>query len=311
MTKIKNKTVLATGGRGFLGKHVVALFEKCGANVIAPSRDEYDLRKEEDVIKLYNDTNPDIVVHMAVNGGGINYNKKHPGSIYYDNILMNTYITHYAASFGVEKLVGIGTVCSYPKYTPTPFSEDNLWYGYPEETNASYGLAKKMLLVQGQAYREEYDLNAIHLLLVNMYGPHDNFNVESSHVIPALIKKYSDAISLHKNHVIIWGNGSASREFLFVKDAANAILLATKHYDDNEPINVGSGKEISIRELSKIISDITGFLGDTIWDKSKPDGQLRRCLDISRAEKYFSFRANTSLLDGLRETWDWYQSQFK
>jgi GDP-L-fucose synthase len=306
VTSLASKRVLATGGAGFLGRHVADLLSAAGAEVFVPRSRDYDLRKEGDVLRLYRDARPDIVVHMAVNGGGIGYNRAHPASILRDNVLMNTHVTHHAAQEHVEKLVAIGTVCSYPKHTPAPFREEALWDGYPEETNAPYGLSKKLQLVQGQACRDEYGLCAIHLLMVNMYGPHDNFDPASSHVIPALMRRYAEAASSGAPSVTLWGTGAASREFLYVKDAARAVLLATEQYDGAEPVNVGSGCEISIRELADMVRRIVGYDGETAWDSSMPDGQPRRCLDVSRARRLFGFFASTPLERGLEETWNWY-----
>jgi len=305
-----DKKILVTGWNGFLGKPLVEKLKKSGAEVFIPRSKNYDLRKEDQVCKLFEDTNPEIVIHLAVDGGGIGYMKKNPGSIFYNNLMMNTLVLENSRRKGIEKFVGIGSVCAYPKFAEIPFKEEKIWEGYPEETNAPYGLAKKMMMVQSQAYREQYEFNAIHLLLINLYGPYDNFDLESSHVIPGLINKFNKAISENAKEVEIWGTGSASREFLYSYDAAEAIMLATEIYNKSEPINVGSGGEISIKELVKKISKIINFKGKINWDSTKPDGQPRRCLDISKAEKEFGFKAKTSLEEGLRKTVDWYKSQF-
>jgi len=303
----KDKKVLVTGGGGFLGSFLIPKLEERRAKVFVFGRKEYDLTKESDVSRLFEDVKPEIVIHLAVDGGGIGYMKNHPGSVFDNNILMNTLVQKYAREKGVQKFVGIGTVCSYPKFTPIPFKEENLWEGYPEETNAPYGLAKKMMLVQSQGYREQYGFNAIHLLLINLYGPRDDFHPENSHVIPALIKKFCD----DKPMIEIWGSGKASREFLYAEDAAEAIILSAEKYNKSEPVNIGSGEEISIAELVKKIVVLTNFKGEIKWDMAKPDGQLRRCLDTSKAEKEFGFKAKTNLDEGLRSTIDWYKEDRK
>jgi GDP-L-fucose synthase len=302
--------VLVTGGSGFLGQHVVARLGMAGyARVFAPRKAEYDLRHEPDITRLLATTRPDVVIHLAAVVGGIGANRKHPGQFFYDNLLRGVQLMEQARLHGVEKFVAIGTVCAYPKFTPVPFSEDDLWNGYPEETNAPYGLAKKMLLVQGQAYRQEYDFNSIYLLPVNLYGPGDNFDPESSHVIPALIKKCVDAVESNAKEIVCWGDGSASREFLYVEDAAAGIVLATERYNGAEPVNLGSGKEITIRALTEHIAELCGFSGNILWDTSKPNGQPRRCLDTSRAAEWFGFRASTLFAHGLQETIAWYRRQ--
>ncbi len=306
--ELNNKRILVTGGRGFLGQALVPLLEKEGAEVFTFSSKNYDLRKEEDVKKLLDDSNPNIVIHLAVDGGGIGYMKEHPGSVYYNNIMMNTLIQEQSRLKGVEKFVGIGTVCSYPKFTPVPFKEENLWEGYPEETNAPYGLAKKMMMVQSQGYREQYGFNAIHLMPVNLYGPNDDFDLKNSHVVPALIKKMVDAKKEGRESIELWGTGSASREFLYVEDCAKGILMATKYYNKSEPINLGASSETTIKDLAETTKELVGFKGKIIWDTSKPDGQPRRCLDTSKAEKEFGFKAQTSLDKGLRKTIEWYTS---
>jgi len=306
--KLKNKNILVTGGNGFLGNHLVPMLEKEDSKIFTFSSQEYDLREKEDVRKLFYRSKPDVVIHLAVDGGGIGYMKNNPGSVLYNNIMMNTLLQDFSYKSNVEKFVGIGTVCSYPKFTEVPFKEEDLWKGYPEETNAPYGLAKKMMMVQSQAYGEQYKFNAIHLLPVNLYGPHDDLDLEKNHVIPALVKKFVDAKNKGLDCVELWGTGSASREFLYAGDCAEAIILATKHYDKSAPINLGSGQEITIKDLVTTIKDLVGFRGSLIWDTSKLDGQPRRCLDISRAEKEFNFKAKTNLEEGLKKTIEWYNS---
>lgn len=305
-----DKRVMVTGGAGFLGSKVVNELEKRGCkSIFVPRSSDYDLVDNEAVKKAINDARPDILIHLAAVVGGIGANRENPGTFFYRNLMMGTQLMEQARIFGVSKFVGIGTVCAYPKFTQVPFREDDLWDGYPEETNAPYGLAKKMLLVQGQAYRDQYGFNAIYLLPVNLYGPGDNFDEKSSHVIPALIKKCVEATSNNSQEIIVWGTGKATREFLYVDDCAEAIVLATERYDEREPVNLGAGFEISIMDLVDLISKQTGFKGKVIWDKSKPDGQPRRFLDTSRAEKLFGFKAKTSLEEGLGKTIDWYKAQ--
>ncbi len=304
-----DKRVVVTGGAGFLGSHVVEKLRERGCRyVFVPRRAVYDLREKEDIVRLLADTVPDIIIHLAARVGGIGANQREPGRFFYENAIMGLQLMEQARRFGVEKFVVVGTVCSYPKHTPVPFREEDLWNGYPEETNAAYGLAKKMLIVQAQAYRQQYGFNAISLLPVNLYGPRDNFDPETSHVIPALIRKCFEALDEGRDHIVVWGTGSASREFLYVEDAAEAIVLATERYDKPEPVNIGSGMEITIRELCALIMRMTGFQGRVVWDPSKPDGQPRRCLDTSRAEREFGFRARTPLLEGLRRTIAWYRA---
>ncbi|MCD4820808.1 MAG: GDP-L-fucose synthase [Methanococcoides sp.] len=305
------KKVLVTGGAGFLGKHLVPKITELGADVFVPRSKDFDLRKENDVDTLFKEYMPDIVIHMAVHGGGIGYMKKHPGSIFYDNIMMNSLVVEKSRQYEVEKFTGIGTVCSYPKYTPVPFREEDLWNGYPEETNAPYGLAKKMLMVQTQAYREEYGFNGIHLLMVNMYGPHDDFNLESSHVIPALIRKFTDAVNTGKNEVDVWGTGEASREFLYVEDAAEGIILATEKFNEPYPVNIGVGSEIKIKDLVELIAGRCDYQGDIIWDTSKPDGQPTRCLNVDKAKDAFGFEAGTDFREGLIRTIEWYRKEYQ
>lgn len=304
-----DKRVLVTGGAGFLGSHIVDRLEELGCHeVLAPRSREYDLRDNPAVIRLFRDTGPNIVIHAAGIVGGIGANRANPGQFFYDNLIMGVQVMEQARLFGVEKFVAIGTICAYPKFTPVPFREDNLWDGYPEETNAPYGLAKKMLLVQAQAYRQQYGFNAIYLLPVNLYGPRDNFDPASSHVIPALIKKCFDTIDDEEDEIVVWGDGTPTREFLYVEDCAEAILLATERYDKPDPVNIGAGFEISIKDLVHLIADLTGFKGRITWDTTKPGGQPRRCLDVARAEREFGFQARTDFEDGLKRTIEWYQA---
>jgi GDP-L-fucose synthase len=304
------QSVIVTGGAGFLGRHVVSALHARGAKRVFVVRSAaYDLRHEADVQRLYQDVTATMVIHLAASVGGIGANRKHPGSFFYNSLMMGTLMLEYARRANVPKFVGIGTICAYPKYTPVPFREDDLWNGYPEETNAPYGLAKKMLLVQGQAYRQEYGYNSIHLMPTNLYGPGDNFDPETSHVIPALIRKCLAAKQSGEPYVEIWGDGTPTREFLYVKDAAEGILLAAEHYNGAEPVNLGSGMEISIRDLATLIAELIGFKGEFRYDTSKPNGQPRRQLDVSRAREAFGFSAQTSFRDGLRETVAWYLEQ--
>jgi len=303
----KRHRILVTGGRGFLGGYVLEKLRRRGAEtVFAPGIDEYDLRRLDDIRRVFDDTNPDIVIHLAAIVGGIGANRDHPGSFFYDNLIMGVQLMEEARLRDIGKFVAIGTICAYPKHTPVPFREENLWDGYPEETNAPYGLAKKMMLVQSQAYRREYGFNSIFLLPVNLYGPRDNFDPSSSHVIPALIKKCFDAIDAGGDRIVCWGTGTASREFLYAEDAAEGILLAAERYNESEPVNLGSGFEITIGDLVKKIADMTGFTGMIEWDTTKPDGQPRRLLDTSRAYEKFGFRARTGFDEGLRKTIEWY-----
>ncbi len=303
----ENKRIVVTGGAGFLGGYVTEGLRKRGCkNILVPKIEDYDLVKLKDVVRMYDDMRPDIVIHLAAVVGGIGANREHPGEFFYKNLMMGVQLVEQGRLRNVEKFVAIGTVCAYPKNTAVPFKEDDLWDGYPEETNAPYGLAKKMLLVQSQAYRAEYGFNSIFLLPVNLYGPGDNFDPASSHVIPALIKKCVDAIDSGADHIDCWGTGKVSREFIYAADAAEGILLATEHYNGLEPVNIGAGFEITIKELAERIAGLTGFSGEIRWDSSKPDGQPRRRLDVSRAKKLFGFEAKTSFDEGLKTTIDWY-----
>ena len=309
MNSLTNKKITVTGGAGFLGKCVVAKLKERGyQNIFVPRSTDYNLVDNEAVKRLYQDSGPDIVIHLAAVVGGIGANMKYPGKFFYENLMMGVQMIEQGRLFGLEKFVAIGTICAYPKFTPVPFQEENLWDGYPEETNAPYGLAKKMLLVQSQAYRQQYGFNSIYLLPVNLYGPGDNFDPESSHVIPALIKKVFDAKDRNKKQIVAWGTGKASREFLYVADAAECVVLATEKYNKPAPVNLGAGFEISIRRLTELICDLTGFDGEIVWDTSKPDGQPRRCLDTSKAEREFGFKARTDFEEGLKRTIDWYSN---
>lgn len=306
----KNKTVLLTGGAGFLGSHISNLLKKQGVKrIIIPRSKDSDLRIWDNCLKQTK--NIDVVIHAAGNVGGIGYNQKFPGELFYDNLMMGAQLMEAARLNKVKKFVAIGTICAYPKFTPVPFKEEDLWNGYPEETNAPYGLAKKMLLVQSQAYRQQYNFNTIYLLPVNLYGPGDNFDPKNSHVIPALIKKFVEAKEKNLPYVEVWGTGKASREFLYVEDAAEAIVLATKNYDKPEPVNIGAGFEITIKDLVEKISKIINYKGEIKWDKTKPDGQPRRCLDTSKAAKEFGFKAKTKFEEGLKKTIDWYIQNYK
>ncbi len=304
----RNRRICVTGGAGFLGSFVIDKLRKRGAeNIFIPELKDYDLVQPEAVQRLLDDSKPDLVIHLAAHVGGIGANREHPAEFFYDNLMMGVQLMHESWKRGVEKFVAIGTVCAYPKFTPVPFKEDDIWDGYPEETNAPYGLAKKMLLVQAQAYRQQYGYDAIFLLPVNLYGPGDNFDPRSSHVIPAMIRKVIEVQQAGQDEVVVWGDGSPTREFIYAADAAEGILLASEFYSQPDPVNIGSGKEISIRDLAALIGRLTGFTGKFVWDTSKPNGQPRRGLDTSRAAERFGFRAKTDFEEGLRATIDWYR----
>src|SRR5262245_18323581 len=306
----EGKRILVSGGAGFLGQRVVdGLRAESPSSIFIPRRSEYDLVEQKNVARVYEDARPDIVVHIAAEVGGIGANRANPGRFFYNNLMMSTQLMEYGRRFGVEKFVAIGTICAYPKFTPIPFKEENLWDGYPEETNAPYGMAKKMLLVQAQAYRQQYGFNAIYLLPVNLYGPEDNFDPETSHVIPAMIKKCVDAVNKNSSEIVLWGTGTPSREFLYVDDAAQAIVLATERYNGADPVNIGSGMEITIQDLAQLIAKLTNFKGRLVWDPAQPDGQPRRALDVSKADTFFGFRARTPFEEGLRRTINWYKSK--
>jgi GDP-L-fucose synthase len=309
----RNKKVLLTGGAGFLGSHLLEnLVDKRGVSedqVIIPRSEEADLRVWENCKKTTKDV--DIVIHLAARVGGIGFNQKYPGTLFYDNIMMGAQLMEAARIGGVKKFVQVGTVCAYPKFNPVPFKEENLWDGYPEETNAPYGIAKKALLVMAQAYRKQYAMDIIYLLPVNLYGPKDNFDLESSHVIPALIRKFCAAVEKGEKTVVVWGTGRVSREFLYVKDAAEGIIRAAESYNKPDPVNLGTGKEITIKLLVELIAQLIGFDGQIIWDTAKPDGQPRRCLDVSRAKKEFDFESSTTLTLGLQKTIEWYKDVFR
>ena len=322
MINLKRKHILLTGGSGFLGAFVVKRLKERGCrNIFIPRSKDYDLVRMESVRKVYKDAKPDVVIHLAAKVGGIGANRQNPGKFFYDNLMMGAQLMEIGRQHGIEKFVALGTICCYPKFTPVPFKEGNLWNGYPEETNAPYGLAKKMLLVQSQAYRQQYGFNSIFLMPVNLYGPGDNFDPDSSHVIPALIRKCIDAQqSLHCEkgearrsnpipEIVVWGTGRATREFLYVEDAAEAVILATEKYNKSEPVNIGAGFEITIKDLAKLIAKLTGFKGRIIWDKIKPDGQPRRCLDTKKAYDEFGFKAKTAFETGLKKTVKWYEEQ--
>ena len=310
MVDLSTKRVLVTGGSGFLGRQVVCAFERHGCrDVVVVRKAQYDLTREADVRRLFSENRPHIVVHLAAVVGGIGANRESPGRFFYENVMMGALTMEQARLAGVEKFVGIGTICAYPKFAPIPFLERDLWNGYPEETNAPYGIAKKMLLVQGQAYREQYGFDAIHLLPVNLYGPHDNFDPSSSHVVPALVLKCLEAVETGAGDVVCWGTGNATREFLYVEDCARAIVMATETYDRPDPVNLGAGFEISIRDLAELIAELTGFRGRLVFDRTKPDGQPRRSLDVTRARSAFGFCATTDFQTGLKRTVEWYKAE--
>ena len=303
----EDKRIIVTGGAGFLGSYVVEKLKERGCkNIFVPLVEDYDLTKEKNVIRLYQDYSADIVIHLAAVVGGIGANRENPGKFYYDNLVMGAMLMEYARQYKVGKFVALGTICAYPKFTPVPFKEEDLWNGYPEETNAPYGLAKKMMLVQSQAYRAQYGFNSIFLLPLNLYGPRDNFDPKSSHVIPALIRKFMEAKDSGEDEVVVWGTGKPTRGFLYVEDAAEGILLAAEKYNKSDPVNLGSDLEISIKDLAELIGRLTGFKGEIIWDISRPDGQPRRRLDINRAEKKFGFKARMDFEEGLKKTIEWY-----
>ncbi|MBK9948413.1 MAG: GDP-L-fucose synthase [Nitrospira sp.] len=305
----KDKRVVVTGGAGFLGSFVVDLLRDKGCRqIVVPRSKDYDLVQMDAVQRLYSDARPDLVIHLAARVGGIGANQANPGRFFYDNLMMGTQLIEVGRQRGLKKFVALGTICAYPKFAPIPFKEDDIWNGYPEETNAPYGLAKKMMLAQSQAYRDQYGFNSIVLFPVNLYGPRDNFDLQTSHVIPALIRKCVSAKEEGRTEITLWGDGSPTREFLYVEDAADGILLAAEHYDGNLPVNLGTGEEISIRDLAKLIAAEVGFTGQIQWDATKPNGQPRRCLDVSRAKQLFGFQARHGLSDGVRKTVQWFQS---
>jgi GDP-L-fucose synthase len=309
---LSTERIVVTGGAGFLGKHLQEELRSRGVppeNLLVPHIEDYDLTSETDVVRVYEQMKPTVVIHLAAEVGGIGANRENPGRFFFANMAMGLHLIEQARNHGLKKFVQIGTICAYPKFTPVPFKEEDLWNGYPEETNAPYGIAKKALLVMLQAYRQQYGLNGIFLLPVNLYGPGDNFDLQTSHVIPALIRKFCAALERGEEKVDVWGTGSASREFFYVKDAARAIAMATEKYDGPDPVNLGAGFEITIKDLVEKIRDLTGFTGEIVWDTSKPDGQPRRCLDTSRARKLFGFEAQMPFDRGLRETIEWWKAR--
>ncbi len=312
MNDITDKNILVTGAHGFLGSFVVDNLLAKGvprSQIRTPSSKEIDLRQWEGCVKAVRGM--DLVLHVAGRGGGISYNQRFPGSLFYDNIIMNSHMMEASRLEGVSKFIGIGTVCSYPKFAPIPFKEEDVWNGYPEETNASYGLSKKMMIVQSEAYRRQYSFNSVNLLMVNLYGPRDDFDLENSHVIPALIRKFVDAADSGSNEVHVWGTGKASREFLYVEDAAEAIVLAGMRYDSSDPVNIGNGQEWPIRTIVEVIAKLTGYKGEIVWNSDRPDGQPKRCLDVTKAKERFGFEAKMGLEEGLKRTIDWYSSNRK
>ena len=309
MIDLSKKRIVVTGGAGFLGAYVIEKLKIRGCkDILIPRIEDYDFVQPGAVKRMYKNARADIVIHLAAQVGGIEVNRRNPGKFFYDNLMMGVQLMEEGRQIGLEKFVALGTICAYPKFTPVPFKEEDLWNGYPEETNAPYGLAKKMLLVQSQAYRQQYGFNSIFLLPVNLYGPGDNFDPKSSHVIPSLIKKCLDAIRENKSEIVVWGTGKASREFLFVEDCAEGIVLATEKYDKSDPVNLGAGFEISIKDLVSLITRLTGFKGAVNWDATKPDGQPRRMLDTSRAQKEFGFKSWTNFEEGLTKTIEWYRT---
>jgi GDP-L-fucose synthase len=307
--RLQEKRIVVTGGAGFLGSFVVESLRQRGCkDVFVPQHKDFDLRKSESILRLYDQVRPDIVIHLAAVVGGIGANSESPGRFFYDNAIMGIQLMEFARQRGIEKFVATGTICAYPKYASIPFKESELWNGYPEETNAPYGLAKKMLLVQAQSYRKQYGFNVIYLLPVNLYGPRDNFDLQTSHVIPALIRKFVEAKERDEPQVVLWGDGSPTREFLYVEDAAEGFVRATEVYEGAEPVNLGTGEEISIRDLAAMIGEHVDFKGDIVWDKTKPNGQPRRCLDVSRAKKEFGFEATHRLRDGIPKTIEWFMT---
>jgi len=305
---LKSKRLMVTGGLGFLGTYVVQKLKERGCkDIFIPKIEDYDLVQIDAVKRAFRDAKPNIVIHLAAVVGGIGANRENSGKYFYDNLMMGAQLIEVGRQVGVEKFVSLGTICCYPKLTPVPFKEEDLWNGYPEETNAPYGLAKKMLLVQSQAYRQQYGFNSIFLMPVNLYGPGDNFDPQSSHVIPALIKKCFDAVNEGKDEIEVWGTGKATREFLYVEDAAEGIILATEKYNKSDPVNLGAGFEISINDLAGLIANLTGFKGRFIWDPTKPDGQPRRCLDTDKAYNLFGFKAKTKFEEGLKNAINWYK----
>jgi len=314
MLNLNSERIVITGGAGFLGKFLQQELLKRSVqqeNMLIPMIENYDLTKETDVVRMYDNMRPTVVIHLAAEVGGIGANLENPGRFFYANMAMGLHLVEHARKRNIKKFVQIGTICSYPKFTPVPFKEENLWNGYPEETNAPYGIAKKALLVMLQAYRKQYGLNGIYLLPVNLYGPGDNFDLKSSHVIPALIRKFCNAVDTGADSVTVWGTGSVSREFLYVEDAARGIAMAAEQYDGDEPVNLGAGFEITIRNLAEKIKQLTGFKGKLVWDTSKPDGQPRRCLDTTRAKQYFGFEAQMPFDEGLKRTIEWWQQHKK
>ena len=302
--------IVVTGGTGFLGRHVMASLAARGySGAVAIGSRDYDLTREAAVVRMLEARRPEVIVHLAAVVGGIGANREHPGSFFFTNLMMGSLLMEHARLAGVKRLLSVGTICSYPKFTPVPFREEDLWNGYPEETNAPYGLAKKMLLVQSQAYRQEYGFDAVNVMLVNLYGPGDNFDPQTSHVIPALIRKSVEAAEMGEREIVVWGTGNATREFLYVEDAAQGIITALERLEGSEPVNLGAGREISIRDLATTIADLSGFRGTLAWDQSKPDGQPRRCVDAQRAQRLLGWRATTSFEEGLKRTIAWYREQ--